>query len=501
MENLYVNFLQLEVKGCHIGLEQDEKETTYFCTPSGANIMGWAGVDGIHFCFVRGFCEVVFAVSPMNAPCSYVHPVARNFEDFIRLLLACSHTVALEQAWCLEQEQFDKYLLDNTPTKEQIEVLQVLREKMHLEPMEKPFTYMQDLQNGFDYRTIPYSKEYYDIVPDERYFPEWKVYYDGSFWEYSERKGEGKEIPVNKEFIWGGEVWTIPAIYTCGQGLVVDFYLKISSEQIYTFMDKWNLSENSDMSGLTSEKRMQIDAENPLNVHINPKLMLNGTEILSSQGCGTCWNPCFPMGNGLEIRNVMLHYELDPEQGYVVWRGSFPWKTKRKPLIKSLSIILMERYGDIPGPHFVATIPGEQMVFMHPATGERHVLTIQGLERQELSTEIFNDTELEFPKHFTTVNYTLTPDLTDQAVTVTDCTRGDQPRRKHIDPRMAHSTGDVGLSIIGRADGPTMIALGNGSLGKQRSVCSVLHFKPVDRVELRIVFHEKTHTDITVGVI
>jgi hypothetical protein len=40
----------------------------HFCTPKGAKVIGWAGVDGIHYCFVRGFGEMVFAVSPMNTP-------------------------------------------------------------------------------------------------------------------------------------------------------------------------------------------------------------------------------------------------------------------------------------------------------------------------------------------------------------------------------------------------------------------------------------------------
>ena len=70
-----------------LGLERRDGTETYFCTPKGARIIGWAGVDGIHFCRVRGFGEMVFAVSPMNPAPHYVHPVAQNFSDFLRLLL------------------------------------------------------------------------------------------------------------------------------------------------------------------------------------------------------------------------------------------------------------------------------------------------------------------------------------------------------------------------------------------------------------------------------
>lgn len=77
-------------------MERRTENTAYFCTPKGAAIIGWAGVDGIHYCFVDGFGETVFAVSPMNVG-DYVHPVARNFEDLLRLLLSCVDMAALEQ--------------------------------------------------------------------------------------------------------------------------------------------------------------------------------------------------------------------------------------------------------------------------------------------------------------------------------------------------------------------------------------------------------------------
>ncbi len=49
----------------------------------GAEVIGWAGVDGIHCCFVKGFGEMVFAVNPSNLPGDHVHPLARSFEDFV----------------------------------------------------------------------------------------------------------------------------------------------------------------------------------------------------------------------------------------------------------------------------------------------------------------------------------------------------------------------------------------------------------------------------------
>ena len=72
-----------------------EPRSDYFCTPKGAKVIGWAGVDGIHFCTITGFGEMIFSVSPMNTPGDYVHPLAETFEDFLRLLLACGDSAAL----------------------------------------------------------------------------------------------------------------------------------------------------------------------------------------------------------------------------------------------------------------------------------------------------------------------------------------------------------------------------------------------------------------------
>ena len=133
-----------------LGLERRDENETYFCTPKGARIIGWAGVDGIHFCRVRGFGEMVFAVSPMNPAPHYVHPVAQNFSDFLRLLLACGDSAALEQAWQWTREQFQAFLADAPCTEEQKTALDRIARRTGLTPMEDPWRYLRDLQRAFD---------------------------------------------------------------------------------------------------------------------------------------------------------------------------------------------------------------------------------------------------------------------------------------------------------------------------------------------------------------
>lgn len=504
MKTMYKKYLELNINGYHIGLEQRENENRYFCTPRGAKIIGWAGVDGIHFCFLRSFGEMVFAVSPMNAPGNYVHPLARNFAEFLRLLLACGHTAALEQAWCWNQDQFDEFLREDTYIDEQSATLNIIRTKLCLTPMEQPFACMKTLQNEFDYDLIKYTDDYHNLVPVKPQVPEWKVYFDGNFWGHSGNQKAGKEIPLNRQFIWNDEIWKVPSIYICGKGLIVDFYLQVLPEHICAFMDKWDITAECNTPNLTVEQWMQFDTENPLTVNINSTAVLNGIELPSSHGCGICWNPCFPEGNDIAAESAMLHYGLDHDQGYAIWRCAFPWKTKRKPLIKTLSVTLMRDPVAIPGQHFTISSPDDQIELMHPSTGQKHTLIVQEYEQQYLSAEHFNDPHLEFPGHYTMMSYTLSPDLSNECFSIADSAQSDQPRQRHPGPDASQVNSDICcIGIIGSADAPTAIVLGERNQGKLQVACSALRFEPAEaeNVEWRTAFYEKQCKDISVELI
>ncbi|MDX9871380.1 MAG: hypothetical protein RBT41_03030 [Clostridia bacterium] len=329
----------------------------------------------------------------------------------------------------------------------------------------------------------------------------WKVYFDGSFWGSPGRERAGREILVGKQFAWGDEVWQIPAIYTCSKGLVVDFCRQVPAERIRSFMNKWNLSVENDGTGFSDEQQIQATAENPLVININPQVVLNGTVLSGSHGCGVSWNPCFPEGNGPEVRSVIRHYDLDPAYGWAIWRAAFPWMKKRKPQIRTLSVTLMQEPVAVPGPHFHVSAPGERIEFTHPAAGAQHTLRVQEYERHEVSPAHFGSQNQEFPTHYTVMRYTLSPDLPDGAFTVADCIRSDPPRQKQTHPYEPQALSSVCIGIIGGADGPTAIIFGESGEGKLHAACSALHFEPEDDVEWRMVFYEKRREDIMVELI
>ena len=182
----YLNsYLRSKLDLSAVGFQRGDKESGYFCTPVLSKVIGWAGVDGIHFCTTKGFDEIIFAVSPANLPGEYVHPVARNFEDFLRLLLACYDTAAIEQCWFMDQEYFEGYINDIQVTPDMQNSLDAIQNKYKLTPMEDPFGYMHKLQEEFDFDSLRFPPEYYEIVDEtpERPAPEWKVTWDGDFFD------------------------------------------------------------------------------------------------------------------------------------------------------------------------------------------------------------------------------------------------------------------------------------------------------------------------------
>ena len=166
---IYEKYCQLNIDGRWINLEKTEENTEYFCTPIGANIIGWEN-GGIHYCFIDGYGEMVFAANPESCVDKYVYPLAMNFEDFLRLILACGSTTAVEQIIMWDKEQFEKFLHseDNPIVPEQREILNRIQSELNIIPMENPFEYVKAVQVQFDDRKIKFSNEYYDTLGIER---------------------------------------------------------------------------------------------------------------------------------------------------------------------------------------------------------------------------------------------------------------------------------------------------------------------------------------------
>ena len=99
-----------------------------------------------------------------------MYPLATNFKDFLRLILACGSTTAVEQIIGWSKEQFEDFLHsdDNKVFPEQAEVLKIVAEELKLQPIEDVYEYVKAVQEQYDDKKIKYSNEYYDVLGLER---------------------------------------------------------------------------------------------------------------------------------------------------------------------------------------------------------------------------------------------------------------------------------------------------------------------------------------------
>lgn len=193
--------------------------------------------------------------------------------------------------------------------------------------------------------------------------------------------------------------------------------MRVDTDSIRSFMEKWNLSmENDSCENFTHEQQMQIELENPLCLNFDSRLILNGKMLRTSHGCSVCFNPCLPDGmiNETEAKCVMDHYGLDASFGWVICRNAFPWETKRRPEIKSLSLVLDQQPKRVPGQHFKTHAPGDAFIFFHPVTNKEYTLTVQALEPQTLAQNHFGSDRWLYPTNYVAMSYTLSPEPEDR---------------------------------------------------------------------------------------
>jgi len=500
---LYGRFRRLKLAPAALGMERRGENTPYFCTPVGAEIIGWAGVDGIHYCFIRRFGEMVFAVDPMNDPGNHVYPLARNFEDFLRLLLSCGDAGCIQQAHAWDAAAFARYQQENPRSEAQTAALDKLAKTFRLTPMPDPLGYIRAVYDEFDRSQIKFRPDYYEWVPAEPQEPKkpaWRVWYHGSFWTEKGQGRPGKRIDFDRSYVWGADEVRIPAVYSCAEGMVVDVCIGVDARRIRAYLDQWS-ALTADESRLSQEQREQLEYLNPLHIEFHLEAEVNGRALRQKFACSQGWLPEHALPEGYEndrrTRWTLEEYGLDPQMGWSIHRVSLPWATTRRPELRSLMLTLRPDRVSLPGAHFRVTGVGETVQLTHPRTGVTHTLTVTELEPQTLPDHAFRDPDTDYPTHCSAMSFTLTPDLPRGALQVQDCARGDRPRRKPKPGFAPTAVNDAVVGIIGGADGPTALVYGVPDRPTTHAAISSLYFEPPGPIEWRIIWREATREPLT----
>lgn len=472
-------FLKEQIDLEPLGLIMDGPFEAYFCTPKGARIFARSGVDGIHFCFVRGFGETVFAVSPMNGRENCVHPVAKSFRDFLRLLLALHDAAAIEQAWQWNAAQLEEFEQKHPSSDEQLAALDKLVFTFHLRPMAEPWKYIHTVQSGFDYGKLRFSEEFYDDDTPDMTDESWQVTFEGTFWGAHGKPG--KELKLDAAFSWAGDEWLVPAAYVCREGIVLDLCKRVPVERLFSFREKWELSPDNDGSDWSEAKQICASAENPLEEDFRAELIVNGEMLPCKHGCALCWDPLYAEGNGRENKRVRGHYGLDELDGWYIERISFPWKGKKKADIRSLSLHIREDPLEVPGQEFSPERAGDSITFTLPGAQQTYTLTALALHTEELP--LFGETV-----YTTELAYDIAPEPPGGSVTLRDFAEAIR-----VSPQGDFSS--CAFGVIGGADGPVALAMGKDI------VCSQVRQEKERRVTWTLVCREKRKEDKTVTLL
>lgn len=163
--SLFERYEQLNINTSLIGLEKTNS-SGYFCDPIGAKIFAGLGVDGVHFCFIERFNEMVFSIDPFAYKKQFVNPLAYTFEDFLGLILTCKNSNLPELIYNMTREEFDNQLEKafNDPfEKDETEaVLAIIQTELNITPIAEPYDYVRKVQTSFDYSQLKFSDEYYE---------------------------------------------------------------------------------------------------------------------------------------------------------------------------------------------------------------------------------------------------------------------------------------------------------------------------------------------------
>lgn len=337
------------------------------------------------------------------------------------------------------------------------------------------------------------------------------VYFDENFWGCEKERPDkvpGEKISVEKEFVWDGRTWRIPAVYICEEGLVVDFCIRIPAEEIEIFWNKWRPR----IGELSDKEQLFMEQENPFSINVRTEVFINGDQAEGFSGCGTSFIPPYlkeePEANSASfIEEQMAEaYECDCRDGWKFERLSVSWPEGVKVPVHSLAFQMKKNPVSYPGPHFRTEL-GEgkkQVKFIHPATGAEHILTVQSLEQTALPEQDLSEIKSgrmrvqKTPTHLLAMFYTVEPKLSLQELQIFDCAKSDPPV-------LEKETGAAGVSVIGGADGPSAIFFaGKTGAGHKdwSSASSALHYEPVSVVEwwmeFRVESSEKTEVEIFV---
>ncbi|MBP3919866.1 MAG: SMI1/KNR4 family protein [Clostridia bacterium] len=146
-----------------LGLIFQKSDINEYCFPMDSFVFAHNGC-GDYFCIIPEFGETVFQIESISADGRPVKPLAADFKQFIRLVLAVPFTGILLSIYRITKENFLRDVAEVTaPTEtDRMQKVSQLANIFSLSPMEQPYESVRALQDTFPYEKIRFYDAYYD---------------------------------------------------------------------------------------------------------------------------------------------------------------------------------------------------------------------------------------------------------------------------------------------------------------------------------------------------
>jgi hypothetical protein len=143
--NLFEKFKNSCLDTSAVGLTVGSEYSYYGATPEGARVIAWAEIHGIHFCH-KPDSDGIYVVNPDASKNEAVRLVAKDFPEFLGLVVACNHASILWQAQAMTRAQFNAYLDAHKPSMKQRSVLRAIQNIYHPPTVADPYSYIKNLK-------------------------------------------------------------------------------------------------------------------------------------------------------------------------------------------------------------------------------------------------------------------------------------------------------------------------------------------------------------------
>ena len=324
-----------------------------------------------------------------------------------------------------------------------------------------------------------------------------EVYHDNNIWGKGKPETKLTAIPVNRSFLWDKQEILIPAVYVGKAGATLDVCAKIPTEDMATFLKKWNYERRISLK--TPEEFEKLDADNPAGRNFTVEICLDDTLLLRRMSSSMRWYPENIIQMGLSSPTGEDRFENDKaaeewmdahgcDRECCWYFGRFCYNWDKEPILspKKLSLAFHANLIPITVEHFSTdiTCEGETITISHPVTEQEYILTLHGCEQFRHSFTEIESEGMFYPEYCQVLSYSITPEIERSLFAILDCAESDKPRMVN-----AQELTDI-------ANGPTAIFMTRtGADSKNLTAVSSMHFEPVQKVQWRVVFQIKPKSD------